>query len=69
MSLNLNRRDLLVTGGAIATMASMSGAALAQNSQAAVLAQNTPAASTAATPADTSVILSRPILSHTARTR
>jgi isopentenyl diphosphate isomerase/L-lactate dehydrogenase-like FMN-dependent dehydrogenase len=54
MSLNLNRRDLLVTGGAIATMASMSGAALAQNSQAAVLAQNTPAASTAATPADTS---------------
>jgi isopentenyl diphosphate isomerase/L-lactate dehydrogenase-like FMN-dependent dehydrogenase len=54
MSLNLNRRDLLVTGGAIATMASMSGAALAQNSHAAVLAQNTPAASTAATPADTS---------------
>jgi lactate oxidase len=45
MSLNLNRRDLLVAGGAVATTASMSGSAVAQN---------TPAASTAAAPADTS---------------
>ena len=45
MGLDLNRRDLLVSGGAAATLATMPGA---------VLAQNNPAASTAAAPADTS---------------
>jgi isopentenyl diphosphate isomerase/L-lactate dehydrogenase-like FMN-dependent dehydrogenase len=47
MSLNVNRRDLLVTGGAIATVASMSGSSLAQN---------TPVASPPAAPADTSSV-------------
>lgn len=47
MSLNVNRRDLLVSGGAIATVASMSGSALAQN---------TPTASPQAAPADTSSV-------------
>src|ERR1039458_7557825 len=47
MSLNLNRRNLLVTGGAVATMASVSGTAFAQN---------TPAASPPAAPADTSSV-------------